>query len=466
MPGWALSGRTPLSRAVGLAYWRATDKHERVNGRLYRHLELALPLALDHGQRLALAREFIEDIFRRIGVRLPYMLTMHAGRPTRRSRRKVKNPHCDVLFSERIADGIDRTPERWFARAAASPKGRKMDPAAGGALKTETLKPAAWLAWARMHWAELSNRHLAAAGHDVRVDHRTLEAQGIACRPGRHLGPKAAGFEERTGQKSRRRAYVERCDQFDQEVEDAETALAAVELAAAGSDSEPSSERVLMLDTDDGWETDLEEAQRRRLQEDLVKRRRDNDERSAERLAAVHLTDQRLLSRWLLEQDRLMSAWSHRAQAAPFAREWRLTPTTGGGAFLFEQYETGAKVLDFGPTISVANGNAAEALLAVKLVEAKVVDGSWYGPVVVTGSAEFKLALIRAALDAGVEIQPKAGEDSELLARVREELQPSAPPIADPLARMREAWVRYTDSASAPRAFPGAAPPTPGARKS
>ena len=43
------------------------------------------------------------------------------------------------------------------------------------------------LKW-RETWAETANEHLAQAGHAVRIDHRTLEAQNIELEPGRKIG--------------------------------------------------------------------------------------------------------------------------------------------------------------------------------------------------------------------------------------------------------------------------------------
>jgi len=43
------------------------------------------------------------------------------------------------------------------------------------------------LQW-RETWAETANEHLAQAGHAVRIDHRTLEAQNIELEPGRKIG--------------------------------------------------------------------------------------------------------------------------------------------------------------------------------------------------------------------------------------------------------------------------------------
>lgn len=53
------------------------------------------------------------------------------------------------------------------------------------------------------------NAALERSGHEIRVDHRSLDAQGIKREPTRHLGPAASGFERRTGETSRRRQDFE-----------------------------------------------------------------------------------------------------------------------------------------------------------------------------------------------------------------------------------------------------------------
>ena len=51
------------------------------------------------------------------------------------------------------------------------------------------------LAW-REQWAEIANEHLRSAGHDIRIDHRTLEAQGIGLIPGVKIGLSAERSEQ------------------------------------------------------------------------------------------------------------------------------------------------------------------------------------------------------------------------------------------------------------------------------
>jgi hypothetical protein len=46
-------------------------------------------------------------------------------------------------------------------------------------------------------WASITNEKLLEHGHDSRIDHRSLKAQGIERQPTTHLGPAVAGMERR-----------------------------------------------------------------------------------------------------------------------------------------------------------------------------------------------------------------------------------------------------------------------------
>lgn len=205
MPQWA-------AKDAG-AYWEAADMYERKNGRLFKEFEVALPRELDHHQNQTLISRFVRELTTGIdGGNLPYSMAIHAG--------KGNNPHAHFMISERVNDGHDRSPELWFKRVAT---GKKKTAAEGGARKTTSLMPAEWFDKARARWAEMTNEALAQAGHDARVDHRSLADQraealekGDLARaaeldraPQQHLGPRASAFEARTGKKSRRRLHIE-----------------------------------------------------------------------------------------------------------------------------------------------------------------------------------------------------------------------------------------------------------------
>ena len=189
MPSWAEDDST--------AYWDAADLYERANGRLFKRVEVALPVALSVAEQRELAVGFAHSLTD--AEQLPYTLAIHAGEGT--------NPHCHLLISERTNDGLERSPEQWFRRYNAA------EPERGGARKTEALKPKAWLEETRAAWAEQTNQALERAGHAIRIDHRSLEEQGIERLPSLHLGPtvaamEARGIETERGAEARRRESV------------------------------------------------------------------------------------------------------------------------------------------------------------------------------------------------------------------------------------------------------------------
>ena len=100
LPGWA--------KADPAVYWKAADRYERANGRLYQQVKIGLPVELSGEQQVALAREFAAELAATGDGALPYTLVVHRG--------GGRNPHAHVLLSERVADGHERSPERWFRR--------------------------------------------------------------------------------------------------------------------------------------------------------------------------------------------------------------------------------------------------------------------------------------------------------------------------------------------------------------
>ena len=175
MPGWA------NAEAGGAAYWDAADLYERSNGRLYKSMDFALPLALDAEQQRALAVSFAHHLTD--AEQLPYTLAIHAGNGA--------NPHCHLMISERTNDDLERSAEHWFKRYNAA------DPEHGGARKSTALHPKEWLLETRAAWAAQSNAALREAGLEIQIDHRSLAAQGIARVPGIHLGPHVLEMEAR-----------------------------------------------------------------------------------------------------------------------------------------------------------------------------------------------------------------------------------------------------------------------------
>ena len=164
------------------ALWNAAEQAEtRKNSTVAREFEIALPSELSPDERQRLAHDLAREIVGRHGCAAD--VAIHAPGKEGDNR----NHHAHILCSTRRL-----TPEGF------SEKTRELDD-----LKTGEVKR-----W-RERFASLQNERLRENGIDARVDHRTLEAQGIEREPTRHLGPSATGFERRTGEPSRKRLDFE-----------------------------------------------------------------------------------------------------------------------------------------------------------------------------------------------------------------------------------------------------------------
>ena len=184
MPSW--------TNGNPFAYWKAAHVHERANGAACREWVLALPRELDRDQQLAIIHEMITSM---VGDK-PYMYAIHNPRGALDG---AQQPHVHVIYSDRKPDGIERSSEQHFRRYNTS------IPAAGGCRKDSGGKhPNALreeIVGLRKTWADIQNRALEKYGHACRVDHRSLEEQGIEREPEKHLGPvriKRMSAEQRT----------------------------------------------------------------------------------------------------------------------------------------------------------------------------------------------------------------------------------------------------------------------------
>jgi hypothetical protein len=160
--------------------WNAAEVAEnRSNSRVAREYELALPHEMNRAQRVELVRSFSQGIADRYGVAVDF--SIHA--PHREG--DERNYHAHVLTTTRTVEpgGLGAKSEiEW------SEGNRKRAGLAPGPEELTTI---------RAQWAELTNERLQALSLDARIDHRTLEAQGIEREPTTHLGPAVASMERR-----------------------------------------------------------------------------------------------------------------------------------------------------------------------------------------------------------------------------------------------------------------------------
>ncbi len=161
-------------------FWQCADDYERKNGSTYREIEIALPRELTAPQRKELVQIFVEQ---ELGEQHAYTWAIHTPKA---SIEGGEQPHAHIMYSERLQDGIERSPDQFFKRY--NPK----HPERGGCQKSNTTKTIEQrkteLIGLRERFADLQNAYLEEYGHADRVDHRSLADQGIERTPEKHLG--------------------------------------------------------------------------------------------------------------------------------------------------------------------------------------------------------------------------------------------------------------------------------------
>ncbi|WP_292326901.1 Ti-type conjugative transfer relaxase TraA, partial [Mesorhizobium sp.] len=146
--------------------WNDVEAFEvRKDAQLAREVEFALPRELSQAQGIELARDFVQAEFVSRGMVAD--LNVHWDRAEDGS----PKPHAHVMLAMRSVD------ENGFG-----PKVRDWN---------ATQMAERW----RERWAELANERLAELDIDARIDHRSLEAQGIALEPQTQIGAPAQRIE-------------------------------------------------------------------------------------------------------------------------------------------------------------------------------------------------------------------------------------------------------------------------------
>ncbi|MBZ9662504.1 Ti-type conjugative transfer relaxase TraA [Mesorhizobium sp. ESP-6-4] len=146
--------------------WNDVEAFEvRKDAQLAREVEFALPRELNQAQGIELARDFVQAEF--VSQGMVADLNVHWDRVEDGS----PKPHAHVMLTMRSVDenGFGAKVRNWNA----------------------TQMVERW----RERWAELANERLAELDIDARIDHRSLEAQGIALEPQTQIGAPAQRIE-------------------------------------------------------------------------------------------------------------------------------------------------------------------------------------------------------------------------------------------------------------------------------
>lgn len=185
VPDWA-KDRTEL--------WNEVERKEnRVNSRFAREFNIALPAELTLEENTKLLKDFISENFTKRGLVSDWAI--HDPKDTE------KNPTAHQTEVPEESDNRNihahiMTTTRKIDRDGWTEKDREGN-------RLEALQEI------RESWAKTVNKELERKGLDERIDHRTLEAQGINREPQQHMGPKATALERREETPDRKRFFSE-----------------------------------------------------------------------------------------------------------------------------------------------------------------------------------------------------------------------------------------------------------------
>lgn len=186
-PAWlktAVNGKTVA--AASEALWNAVDAFEtRVDAQLARELIIALPEELTRAENIALVREFVADSFTSKGMVADWVFHDKDGNPHIHLMTTLRPLTEDGFGPKKVAVmGEDGEPLRVVTPDR--PNGKIVYKLWAG--DKETMK-----SW-KIAWAETANRHLALAGHEIRLDGRSYAEQGLDGIAQKHLGPEKAAL--------------------------------------------------------------------------------------------------------------------------------------------------------------------------------------------------------------------------------------------------------------------------------
>jgi Ti-type conjugative transfer relaxase TraA len=146
--------------------WNDVEASEvRKDAQLAREVEFALPREMSEAQGIELARDFVQAEFVDRGMIADLNVHWDIGEDG------LAKPHAHLMLTMRAVDenGFGQKVRDWN--------------------RTEMVER-----W-RKRWAEIANERLAELDIDARIDHRSLEAQGIALEPQSQIGAPAQRIE-------------------------------------------------------------------------------------------------------------------------------------------------------------------------------------------------------------------------------------------------------------------------------
>jgi Ti-type conjugative transfer relaxase TraA len=160
--------------------WNTAEASEkRKDARVAREIEVALPHELSADQRLKLTRAFAHGLADRYGVAVDFAIHSPHGHTD------IRNHHAHIMMTTRKVD-----PDGLGDKSELELENKRLV-ALGLPTSHEQLRDI------RIGWEEQTNEHLARAGLELRIDHRSHQERGLEIEPTQHVGVHATQMERR-----------------------------------------------------------------------------------------------------------------------------------------------------------------------------------------------------------------------------------------------------------------------------
>ena len=189
-PAWfrnLIDGRDHVGASEAL--WNFVENsRDKANAQLAKEIEFAFPLETSREQNIAMARDYLSRFTER-GMVVDWAFHDKEGNP---------HAHAYLTLAPMTEDGFGSTQVQLLddngepVRITRKDNGKSQLVRVpwAGEFKTQLLED-------REAWAEVANRHLAKAGIDARIDHRSHADRGLELEPTNHYGPNAKAMAER-----------------------------------------------------------------------------------------------------------------------------------------------------------------------------------------------------------------------------------------------------------------------------
>ena len=160
--------------------WNAAEQAEkRADARVAREFEIALPHELSAEQRLEATRSFAQSLSDRYGTAVDFAIHVPHGATD------VRNHHAHLMMTTRQV-GSEGLGEKTLIERENKWLLSRDQPTAPMQLRE-----------IRQSWEGIANERMAAAGLDLRIDHRSHQERGLELAPTEHMGIHATQMERR-----------------------------------------------------------------------------------------------------------------------------------------------------------------------------------------------------------------------------------------------------------------------------